>query len=315
MSGPPLAPDDIFAKARELRAAGVPLEEIDRYLSHHVGPSNSSTSSVPTPVAPITPGHSKFTAQQLESRATRQVANAQGDEEVARSEEIANAPPAARALGAVASLARDIPGAEAAQAGLRSLAEHQSYSDALSDIHVAEDAAGPASTLARMVGGGLSAAALPGSAPIQGARFGMLHAMLQADPNADLSTRLYGAITEGGVGAATGALAGIIGGAVRASSTPTQNVLVGLVTPRAAVAASESAVAPTLTREEAGAQLQQLLQKNLDEGMAARDAIPPTNWALMEKMEKALKGPNGKRIIPGIRNTTGDLRHLNSLLP
>lgn len=65
-----------------------------------------------------------------------------------------------KTLGALAALDRDIPGAEAAQAGIRSVIRGQSYEQARNDIRGAEDAAPLAATLpARLLGGGLSAAA------------------------------------------------------------------------------------------------------------------------------------------------------------
>lgn len=65
-----------------------------------------------------------------------------------------------KALGVLAALNRDIPGAEAAQAGVRSFIRRQPYTEALSDIRGAEDGAPFAATLpARLLGGGLAAAA------------------------------------------------------------------------------------------------------------------------------------------------------------
>lgn len=91
---------------------------------------------------------------------------------------------AQQALGGIASLAHDIPGAEAAQAGARSLVRGQSYKDALSDIRGAEESA---PSLVRhynnIAGGTIAAAATPGSnVALQGARFGIAEAMGGADP-------------------------------------------------------------------------------------------------------------------------------------
>lgn len=110
-----------------------------------------------------------------------------------------------KVLGTVASLVRDIPGGEAAQAGVRSLVRRQSYRDALSDIRTAEDAAPAIATApARLAGAGLASAALPGGAALKGAQYGALTGALSSDPNSGATSRAIGS----GVGAVTGALAG-----------------------------------------------------------------------------------------------------------
>lgn len=110
-----------------------------------------------------------------------------------------------KVLGVIASTGRDIPGVEAAQAGVRSLVRRQSYREALSDIRGAEDAAPIAATLpARLAGSALATAVLPGGAAAKGAQFGGLTGALSSDPNSGIESRAIGA----GVGAATGALAG-----------------------------------------------------------------------------------------------------------
>jgi hypothetical protein len=118
---------------------------------------------------------------------------------------------ATQALGGLASLARDIPGAEALQAGARSvLRQHptgkpnrfgfvpterdQSYGEALSDIRNAEESANPwVRRYNSIAGGTIAALAAPkgpwmnplgkgGTAAVQGARFGALQGLLSADP-------------------------------------------------------------------------------------------------------------------------------------
>jgi hypothetical protein len=107
-----------------------------------------------------------------------------------------------KALGAAASLARDIPGVEAAAAGIRSLVRGQSYREARDDIRGAEDAAPAALTVpARLLGAGLATAALPGGASLKGAQFGALSGALSSDPNTGLASRGI----QAGVGAAAGA--------------------------------------------------------------------------------------------------------------
>jgi hypothetical protein len=119
-----------------------------------------------------------------------------------------------KALGAAASLVRDIPGVEAAQAGIRAAIDAPTWADlkpsnfgahyreALSDIRGAEDAAPAVATVpARLLGAGLSTAALPGGASLKGAQFGALSGALSSDPNTGLASRGI----QAGVGAAAGA--------------------------------------------------------------------------------------------------------------
>lgn len=126
---------------------------------------------------------------------------------------------AQKALGGVASLAHDIPGAEAAQAGARSLVRGQSYTEALSDIKGAE-AAAPSGVRLYNNAAGATIAALAGpkgtylnpmgtggSAAIQGARLGAATGLLSAEP-ASVEDRLVKAGKGGAVG---GAVAGALG--------------------------------------------------------------------------------------------------------
>lgn len=125
---------------------------------------------------------------------------------------LAETPPdyATQALGGIAALARDIPGAEALQAGARALVRGQSYRDALNDIRGAEDAAPSAvRRLNRFAGGAVASSAVPGGAVIGGARYGILTGLLQADPDADIHQRIRAAATGGIVGAGAGKLANV----------------------------------------------------------------------------------------------------------
>lgn len=110
-----------------------------------------------------------------------------------------------KVLGTLASLGRDIPGVEAAQAGIRSLIRRQPYREALADIRGAEDAAPTVATLpARLAGFGLASAALPGSAAMKGAQVGALTGALSSDPNTGMTSRAI----QSGVGAGLGYLGG-----------------------------------------------------------------------------------------------------------
>lgn len=163
-------PDDVFAKARELRAAGVPLAEIEKYIQSKLG----------TPAPEPEPGIGT------------------------------------KALGVAASLVRDIPGMEAAQAGVRSLVRRQPYREALSDIRGAEEAAPKALTIPARIAGAIPAAlALPGGMITQGASYGALSGALNADPDADMGQRGTDATVGALGGAALGASAGAASGLLR----------------------------------------------------------------------------------------------------
>lgn len=116
---------------------------------------------------------------------------------------------AQKALGGVASLARDIPGAEALQAGARSVVRRQPYSEARADIRSAEDAAPTAVRVGnRLIGGTVAAMALPIKSPTaSGAVYGAASGALQSDPNAGLGDRARDAAIGGVTGAITGKLA------------------------------------------------------------------------------------------------------------
>lgn len=117
-------------------------------------------------------------------------------------------------LGTIAATGRDIPGVEAAQAGIRSLIRRQPYREALADIRMAEDAApAVARNAARLGGGGLAAVAipLPGGAALRGAQYGALSGALTSNPDADATSRALRAATEAGIGYAGGRVVGKIG--------------------------------------------------------------------------------------------------------
>jgi len=108
-------------------------------------------------------------------------------------------------IAAPAAALRDVYGGEALQAGARAVARNEPYRQALSEIHAAEEETPDVVRKAMRVGGaGLATAALPGSPVAQGALYGGLSGLLQANPDAGVSNRLVGA----GVGTAAGALGG-----------------------------------------------------------------------------------------------------------
>jgi hypothetical protein len=140
---------------------------------------------------------------------------------------------AQRALGGVAAIARDIPGAEALQATARTVvrgeggradlttpegraAFAQSYRESLDEIRKAEESAPAISRVGnRVIGATVAAAVTPGSnVLLQGARYGILSGLLKAEP-ATVENRLHSAAKEGAVGAAAGAVGEGVGVAGR----------------------------------------------------------------------------------------------------
>lgn len=211
MTGPPLNQDDIFAKAKQLRDAGVPLPEIDKYLQSKLGAPPADDAAI-------------HAARLAKARAIQAEPDDSGPSY------------AQQALGGIAAIAADIPGAEAAQAYARSKVQGESYSDALSEIHQAEDAAPKwVRRYNKLAGGLVTAAALPelaekaagsglvqslpqasriasiirgaASTPLrQGASYGAASGLLQADPRVSKTRRLVDAGIGATVGAATGRL-------------------------------------------------------------------------------------------------------------
>ncbi len=136
--------------------------------------------------------------------------------------------------GGIASLAKDIPGGEALQAGARSVVRRQPYRQALSDIQGAEeDAPDVVRKLNRLAGGTVAALATPGSPVQSGARFGTASGLLQSNPDANpltkegLDTRLTDAVKGGVIGGTVGKVADLGTTAIRglAASSPAANVL------------------------------------------------------------------------------------------
>jgi hypothetical protein len=152
-----------------------------------------------------------------------------------------------KVLGTLGALGRDIPGVEAAQAGVRSVGrtlankvglpvEAENYQQALANIHGLEDAAPKAATIpARLAGGTVAAMALPGGPAMQGARYGILSGLLNSDPNSDLKNRIDQAGVQGTVGAIAGKAADLGGTAIRAKFAPDRATAINqLVKDRAA---------------------------------------------------------------------------------
>lgn len=322
--------DPILEKARQLRAAGASIDEVRQYLASKGYDAGDSV-----------PRHSKFTPEQLVKRADRVVAQSEDELEAAGGYN----PVTHKIIGTAASLARDVPGAEAAQAFVSSRANDIPYTEALGKIREVESDAGAAGTVARIGGGALAASLVPGSPVLQGARYGMAHGLAQADP-ATLEERLHDAALQGSVGAVAPLVPGAAKGVGKWAASNGRLALDAALTPvsqgarvrttarlmdlvqqasKRGVNAEVPAVArpmvegyrpigETIEREAARVlpfrspaakspqvQLEDLLQKNLDEGMEAAESVkgypisgdPPTNHALMRRLEDVLMGRSG----------------------
>lgn len=153
----------------------------------------------PRPMAPMgMPAESTRTPRQTPLSRTERVQAAQRRENMqAIAERQREAIPAV-----LANIAKDIPGAEAAQAGARALARGQSYREALGDVRQATEALPTAvRTGTRMAGAALAGVAMPGStAARQAALYGALSGVTEASPDLDVRERLV----RGGLSAALG---------------------------------------------------------------------------------------------------------------
>jgi hypothetical protein len=173
--------------------------------------------------------HEQFRSGRLQKRVARENLN---DQEMLEAETPSYAQ---QALGGIASLARDIPGAEALQAGGRALFRGQSYRDARDDIRGAEDSAPTAvRRFNRLVGGTVGAAAIPSKMPggfgrlagmaISPAKQGMisggLSGLLQSDPDAGVGGRAFDASLGALAGGATGKVADMGANYIRAKVAP-----------------------------------------------------------------------------------------------
>jgi hypothetical protein len=161
--------------------------------------------------------HAEFKSGKLAKRMARENAN---DADAA---DAATPSYGAQVAGGLASLAKDIPGAEAVQAGARALVRGQSYRDALNDIRGAEnDAPTAVRRLNRVAGATVAAAAMPSTlAPARAAAaYGAAQGALQANPNAGLKDRATDAAIGGVVGGAVGKLGDAVTNALRAKFAP-----------------------------------------------------------------------------------------------
>lgn len=214
---------------------------------------------------------------------------------------------AQQALGGIASLARDIPGAEAAQAGVRALVRRQPYREALSDIRGAEDSApGVVRNANRFIGGGIASAVLPGGAAAKGAQYGALTGALSSDPNSGVESRAIGA----GAGAVTGALAGHYLGKAGDKLAPSAGRARDAIVTRLGL---RNAVRPAVRLTEA--------QPKAEGLMALEDAIRSEPTTLSPRVVQSLEDRIAQMAEPAespstlegfLGNTMGNLEHAGS---
>jgi hypothetical protein len=164
-------PDEIKEKAHALAAAGASADEVEQFVR-------------------------SATSQPAEPKLPTKLEIAKRNAAMPHPEDLEDPDPtyAQQALGGIAALGSHIPGAEAAQAGMRALVRGQPYEEALSDIRGAENSANPwVRRYNSLAGGAVAAAAAPrgtftnplgtgGSVALQGARFGAAEGLLSADP-------------------------------------------------------------------------------------------------------------------------------------
>lgn len=256
----------------------------------------------------ITPGHSKFTAEQLAARADRSVAQSED-------EEAAEPSYGAKVAGGLSSFIRGTP-VEAAAVGLRALVRpDENYREAYQSIRSGQDVApAPVRLLNQTAGTVVQALAMPGSTPVrQGAMYGALTGAANADPDKDRHERERDAALLGTVGAiapkvpgllgrvgrdvgkgvsttlattrdafllpvshsaqvrTAGRLAGLVNEATKAGTKVADDVQVpARVLPFRAPPAPPT---PAAVPPDAKTQLAALLQKNLDEGMEAAESV------------------------------------------
>lgn len=177
------------------KAAGYSDEEIDAFIASRPkqeAPKPAARRPVPQVAVPeMAP--SDVTRARPENAAVRE----QWQQEMNRR---AGAIPAA-----LANVSRDIPGAEAAQAGVRSLIRRQPYREALQDIRGATEALPAAIAVpTRVAGATLSAAAMPGrTAARQAMAFGALSGATEANPDIGVGERAGRTALGAAVGGAT----------------------------------------------------------------------------------------------------------------
>jgi hypothetical protein len=186
-------PDDIQQSVDALKAQGAPDEAIHAFLTQHLGP----------PLPPQHDYHAEFKSGALQKRMAG--ANARDMENAAEDTDPSlHIGEALTATGA--NLAQGIPGAEAAQAGARSVVRGEPYTQALGEIRGSvKKIPGALGTAERIAGAAPLAKMLPGGVIAGGAALGAADAGLAADEESP-SKRAFNTALGAATGAGTGAL-------------------------------------------------------------------------------------------------------------
>lgn len=203
------------------KAAGYTDAEIDAYLAAETpapAAAGPATARMTVPSVPRVAAESTFAPTATTERQRRVQQLVKGQE---RREAIRGAVEAVPA--ALANISRDIPGAEAAQALVRSIARRQPYGEALQDIRGGTSALPAAVRIpTRMAGGALATAVAPGSTLArQGAAYGAAMGLTEAAPEVGVAERVVRGAGQAALGGLVGKATDVAGTALRARTVPT----------------------------------------------------------------------------------------------
>lgn len=213
------------------KAAGYSDAEIEAFLASRPAETPEPTRRTPTPagVPEMAPRESTMAPRAM-SLGERVQAQGRREQAQERTRQTLTAIPAA-----IANVSRDIPGAEALQAGARSVArtvgsriglpvEAQSYREALGDIRGATEALPTAVRVpGRVAGAALAGAAMPGSTALrQGAAFGAASGLTEASPDIGAGERVTRAVGQAALGGTVAKGAQVAGTVARSAFTPSR---------------------------------------------------------------------------------------------
>lgn len=187
--------DEIRAFAESMRQQGASAQEIERYIQGAVERQKSEIAPPPAIQADAAKDASAVVQNPQEGRETT------GDFQKLRD----------LGLGLATTAPQAIPGVEAAQAGIRSVARGQPYAEALSDMRAKTDPIPAPLKLAVQAPAIAATAALPLSPALSGAALGGLSQLLNADPSQSFGDRAFRTALGAGTGAALGKTLDIAG--------------------------------------------------------------------------------------------------------
>jgi hypothetical protein len=214
---------------------------------------------------------------------------------------------AQQALGGVAGLIKDIPGAEAVAAGgraFRNLRHGQpaNYGEELEDIRSGYEAAPKLGRrINRTIGGAIAGAAIPFKSPaLAGGTYGAALNLAQADPDAGLTERAAEGALGFGVGAATGKMADVLSTGTRALFTKPGDAQIG------ALKAARDKIADPLYKEA----IDQGMQGNTNTPAIQQFLQEPDIVPIVERLSSMRQyqgmAPTDPRILDAIRKALTD---------